>query len=401
VFDIINQYSAGAGLLLSRLFWVAFAGVFFISVLTEKMPVNIKHAVFIITNIFFLFYFTGIGAGHIIFLVADLSLIYIAGKKLITKPRNPQTIFSVVLGILILFWAIAKVVSTQKKSPLSFIFFIGISYLLVKIWTFLKDVRNGYIKDISFVAFLNYCTYFPCFISGPMHYYNEFAHTFENRIPLDKAKIIHYLCRVLYGIVKVRIIAVALRPYSLDFIRDATLSTTSIAGLFIRSLVYSLVLYFDFSGYCDVAIGSSGLLGISVPENFRLPYIASNIRDFWQRWHITFTRFLTQYMFIPFTRSLQNRLLWTGAKLAVVAYLFTFAFVGFWHGSTLNFLAWGIYLGIGLSIYDVYKRYFSKRAVAKEPSFRSTLVRYAAVLFTFLFISVGWIFFVLPVKFFF
>jgi len=400
----LSQYSAGSGLLVSYSFYIAFVGMILFNIVIGGVSTSIRHWAFVIANLLFLFCFTGIGTGHLIALVLTLSVIYAVGKRLISRPRNAVNIFHLVLGVIILFWSTGKIASAMRGSTLSWLFFIGMSYLLVKVWTFLKDVHDGYIKDISLPAFLNYCTFFPTFISGPMHYYGEFVKAFEERASLEMPDIIHQVYRILYGMVKVQVIAVALRPYSLGIIRTSSLGDTSIAGLFLRSFVYSFVLYMDFSGYCDIAIGSSGLLGISVPENFRLPYLARNIRDFWQQWHVTFTRFLTQYIYIPFTRS---SIKWFGpiqnVKLSVVAYLITFAFVGFWHGSTLNFLLWGIYHGIGLSLYDMYKRRFPSRAAFKQGEIFAplrVLSQSAALLLTFSFVSIGWILFVLPVKFF-
>jgi len=169
----------------------------------------------------------------------------------------------------------------------------------------------------------------------------------------------------------------------------------------LRSAVYSLVIYADFSGYSDIVIASTRLAGVSVPENFQLPYFARNLRDFWQRWHITFTRFLTRYIFVPVTRALQGRLAKPSpAKVAAAGYVVTFAFCGVWHGSTPNYLAWGLYHGLGLTVYDAFNR--GRMAKLRQqgrvaPARRWSVPLFAA--FTFLFVSVGWTLFILPVSF--
>ena len=135
-------------------------------------------------------------------------------------------------------------------------------------------------------------------------------------------------------------------------------------------------------------------MGVKVPENFQLPYLARNLREFWQRWHITFTRFLTQYLFVPFVRLFQRRIATASAAMTTaVAYLITFLFCGFWHGSTLNYLVWGLYHGLGLAAYDYYRQ----RRLAAARTLRRVPAAFALI--TFLFVSLGWVFFTLPLGF--
>ena len=402
----LNQYSAGGGLLLSYEFWVAFVGLLVLIGSVNRMSASIRHWLFVLVNGAFLFYFTGIGIGHLVGLFGSLSILYLAGKRIAANPKNGRTVFLVSLGISVGLWAIGKGAAGvgNQKNPLRWLFFVGVSFLVVKVWSFLKDVRDRRIIDLSFAGFLNYCMYFPCFISGPMHYYGEFSDAFERRLATGIIDVVHHMYRILYGMMKVRVLAVALRPYSLVILQDVSLRDTSAPELLGRAFVYSAVLYLDFSGYCDIAIGASRLLGVSVPENFILPYLATNIRDFWQRWHMTFTRFVTQYVFIPFVRTCQVSLAVKATPiLGVIAYLVTFAFVGFWHGAGSNFLVWGIWHGTGMALYDLYRRRFAKDVAWWERvSGPWTLARRAvAIGITFSFVSVGWILFVLPVGFFF
>jgi len=401
----VSQYSAGGGLLLSYEFWVAFSALILLSGALNRCPAPVRHGVFVVLNALFLFAFTGIGLSHLLGLFAGLSILYLVARRIARNPGNGRAAFLLALGGSLLLWAAGKIAVsvTDKRNPLSWLFFVGVSFLVVKVWTFLKDVQDGRVTHPSFVGFLNYCTYFPCFTSGPMHYYGEFAEAMERPSPVGLAEVVHQIYRILWGTLKVRVLAVSLGPYSLTVLHDASVHDTSLPQILGRALVYSVVLYLDFSGSCDIAIGVSRLLGIPVPENFRLPYLATNIRDFWQAWHITFTRFLTQYIFVPLVRACQaSRAIRAGRLLAVYAYLVTFAFVGFWHGSALNFLVWGVWHGLGLALYDLYRQ-TSARAASPGRRARGPWElarRTVAVGLTFSFVSVGWIFFVLPMRFF-
>ncbi len=134
-----------------------------------------------------------------------------------------------------------------------------------------------------------------------------------------------------------------------------------------------------------------GMLGVRVPENFNRPYLSDNISEFWKRWHITFSTFLRIYVFKPVI-ALLNRTFLREYRMvvSVTAYMVTFLVCGLWHGSTLNFVFWGLWHGLGLSVYKL----FTHNRMPKTP----TLVRkISATLFTFLFVTVGWVFFNYPV----
>lgn len=163
------------------------------------------------------------------------------------------------------------------------------------------------------------------------------------------------------------------------------------------AFVYSLVLYFDFSGYCDMAISTSRILGIDVPENFNWPYFASSIRDFWRRWHITFSRVLTAHIFMPLARMLTSRFPKTPAWNASIGYIITFSLCGYWHGATANFILWGLWHAFGLIIHDQYLRNLRARkklVIGTKPPGRRAFD--TALVFSF--VSMGWIFFVLPIE---
>ena len=391
--------AAGDGLLISAAFWGLFAlYVVLDRALIDWMPLRGRYLVCVVGSAGFLWYFTSVGWVYLAVLHLALSVVYLAARRWLLD-RPPLSRLLLLLGSVAAIWSLGKIGTSLGLSHLSWLFFLGASFLLVKVWTFYKDAYDGRIEEPSWPAFLAYCTFFPCFLSGPMHFFGEFRTAFEQRGRLDGRLLVDAVFRILHGLVKVLIVAVALRPYSLEVLRDSGLSQVSAVELLVRAVVYSLVIYLDFSGYSDIAIASGSLLGVRVPENFRLPYLASNLRDFWQRWHITFTRVLTQYLFIPFVRVVSARFRGLSAGgTSTLAYLVTFLFCGFWHGSTPNYLAWGLYHGVGLVALDLLRQRRPPRPPRRSGPMR-LVGQVAGTAATFAFVSLGWLFFMLPLDF--
>ena len=196
------------------------------------------------------------------------------------------------------------------------------------------------------------------------------------------------LCRVLIGVFKKVAVADVL---------GLTVSEIAYAASPLHAirivLAYSLEIYFDFSAYSDIAIGVSQMFGIRVPENFRNPYLSANIQEFWTRWHMSLSTWVRDYVFLPLGRaafgtSLRDRPL----AIAVMSYLIAFVVIGAWHGLTANYLLWGAYHGVLLSIHHVYRRTAGVRWAAL-PFAASRVGRVSATAATFALVSLGWVLF--------
>lgn len=195
--------------------------------------------------------------------------------------------------------------------------------------------------------------------------------------------------RIFIGAAKTLLIVPLLLPYATNY-QTITSAPSPLCGLFMAAFLYSFYIYIDFSGYCDIAIGMAYILGIRTPENFRRPYLATNIADFWKRWHITFSTFLRMYVFKPFIHWL-NRFSIRKYRMvvSVFAYLFTFTICGLWHGTTLNFVLWGLWHGVGLSIYKILK----SRNIQWIGKIPAPIQKWTGVVITFIFVTIGWVFF--------
>lgn len=238
----------------------------------------------------------------------------------------------------------------------------GLSFLFFKILHVVIDARAGTLRALSPWTYFNYCLAFPTFLLGPIQRYPEFERQWSGAEPTIESTFEAHLDavnRVLRGLVKKYVLAESLADYALQ--ADADVEHMSLGALLLACYAFYFLLYFDFSGYCDVMIGAGALIGVKPPENFRLPFLATNIADFWLRVHRSLTRWLTDYVFNPSLAALlRTRALGTRPLLATsLALLCTMIVSGVWHGTTLSFLAFGLLHGlyvVGYRLWEAFAR---------------------------------------------
>jgi len=223
-------------------------------------------------------------------------------------------------------------------------YFLGVSYLAFRCSRMLVDVRNG-APWPTFVQFMGFAFFFPVMSVGPIHRWTDHLSALRNRTHFPVGLCLQ---RIVIGLAKAVFLAgwVGQLAYSQMFF-DGHLHT--ILDLAISAVAYYLYLYFNFSGYCDVAIGLAGLAGGPVPENFNHPLTARNLREFWNRWHITLSEWMRDLVFSPLAKNLVTRV---GPKYAqhVIAgiILLVFVLIGIWHGRGWTFLVYGLLHGLGV-----------------------------------------------------
>jgi D-alanyl-lipoteichoic acid acyltransferase DltB (MBOAT superfamily) len=233
-----------------------------------------------------------------------------------------------------------------------------------------------YRKQVSNVTMLDYCSYilfFPKLISGPITNYETITNQLNSKDSYFGRLIAPAIFIFSVGLFKKVVVAsyfgaIADQGY-------ASISALGFLDSWVTSLSYSLQLYFDFSGYTDMAIGSALLFGVVLPINFNSPYKATDLQDFWRRWHITLSTWLRTYVYIPLGG---NR---KGVPRTYLNLFLTFLIGGFWHGAGWNFLAWGALHGAGLVVH----RYWSQHGV-RMPTALGWFV-------TFNYVNITWIFF--------
>ncbi|TVY05640.1 MBOAT family O-acyltransferase [Paenibacillus cremeus] len=252
---------------------------------------------------------------------------------------------------------------------------LGISFITFQKIAFLIDSYKKQSMKYNFLNFSLFVTFFPQLIAGPIVHHSEIMPQFDQL----KNKVINFrnisLGIFIFSIGLFKKVAIADSLASWATMGFDNAKTLTFFEGWITSLSYTFQLYFDFSGYTDMAIGTALLFNIVLPMNFNSPYKALDIQDFWKRWHITLSRFLTQYIYIPLGG---NR---KGNTRTYINILIVFLISGLWHGAGWTFIFWGLLHGAA----TVINRYW------KSQDFK--LNKYIAWFITFNFVNIAWVFF--------
>ena len=226
---------------------------------------------------------------------------------------------------------------------------IGISFFTFQALSYVIDVYRGKAEaEKSFFKVLLYISFFPQLIAGPIVKYADIAHQIDDRTQTPQNTALG-LRRFIVGLSKKVLISNTMGAAA-DYVYALPAAELSMAAGWIGAVSYMLQIYFDFSGYSDMAIGLGRMFGFSIKENFDHPYIAASMQDFWRRWHISLTGWFREYLYIPLggnrkgkTRTWINRLL-------------VFFCTGLWHGANWTFVLWGLYHGLFLTLETIFPR---------------------------------------------
>jgi D-alanyl-lipoteichoic acid acyltransferase DltB (MBOAT superfamily) len=230
--------------------------------------------------------------------------------------------------------------------------FIGISYLAFRSSHLVLEVRNGTAPLPGFLRYLGFCFFVPTMSVGPISPYGNHCRAFDAAPPLiaaDRAWL-----RILVGFVKYKFVGnICFQLTYTNLLLDDHYHPW--VDLPVAALFYYLFLYCNFSGFCDMAIGAAGLIGIPVAENFNNPFAARNVKDFWNRWHITLSQYMRDVVFTPLSKFLVRL---TGPAFMdhdiALTIVVVFLLVGIWHGVGWNFVAWGAAHAFGLVVNHYY-----------------------------------------------
>jgi alginate O-acetyltransferase complex protein AlgI len=273
---------------------------------------------------------------------------------------------------------------------------LGFSYVAFRLLHTLRDRQMGRLPGVDLAEYLTFVIFFPAFSAGPIDRIERFIQ--DVRRPMNKLgndELLSAGQRLTVGLFKKFVVADALALIALN---DTNALQVRTAGwTWILLYAYAFQIYFDFSGYTDIAIGISRLLGIGLPENFSAPYLKPNLTQFWNNWHITLTLWFRAYFFNPFTRWLRS---WEKplptALMIMLTQIATMVLIGFWHGVTWNFTLWGLWHGLGLFIHNRWNDLTRARAAAwASTPLRQSILSTSGALLTFHFVALGWIFFAL------
>jgi alginate O-acetyltransferase complex protein AlgI len=326
-------------------------------------------------------------------LIASIAFNYLIGWLLISRRLGSTARFAaltlgvsgdlLVLGIFkyagFLVANVNAVFSTSRV--VNILLPVGISFYTFTQIAFLVDAYRGKVAHYALPHYALFVTYFPHLIAGPILHHRDMIPQFESdETKRPKARLILFGLIIFgIGLFKKTVLADGIQPLVALAFHQAS---PSFDQAWIGALAYTFQLYFDFSGYSDMAIGISLMFGIFLPANFNSPYKATSIIDFWRRWHMTLSQFLRDYLYIPLGG---NR---HGALLRYVNLMITMLLGGLWHGAAWTFVIWGALHGLYLCANHAWINY--------GPPISPRLARLAGVvafLLTFLAVVVAWVFF--------
>lgn len=265
---------------------------------------------------------------------------------------------------------------------------LGISFFTFTQIAFLVDCRRGIAADRNVLSYALFVTYFPHLIAGPVLHHKEMMPQFSRPATFvaSSENIAVGVTTFAIGLFKKVILADGIAPYaSTVFAAAAGGRSLSLLEANTGALAYSFQLYFDFSGYSDMAVGLSRMFGVVLPANFASPYKAANSIEFWRRWHMTLSRFLRDYLYVPLGGNRKGRF---RRHLNLFA---TMLLGGLWHGASWNFVVWGGIHGFMLVVNHAWQSLRQRLAIGPARSF--PLARAMSVALTFYLVTLAWIFF--------
>ena len=338
-----------------------------------------------------LFFYSWWDVRYLGLILFSIMLNYTVGgalRRTSSKGRNKTIlIFGIIVNLALLgyykyadFFITTVNLAAGTRVPLLHVVLpLGISFFTFTQIAYIVDVYKGYReKAYDFINYTLFVTFFPHLLAGPIIHHKEMMPQFDrlrNKV-IDYRNIYHGLLLISLGLFKKVIIADSmLGVVSRGFDNLLPLTLTE---AWMTSLAYTFQIYFDFSGYTDIALGSALLFNIKLPENFNSPYKALNIQDFWRRWHMTLSRFLRDYIYIPLGGNKKSEGLTLGNLFI------TFLIGGLWHGAGWTFVLWGAMHGMAAIIHRLWQGTGRK------------LSPVLAWLITFNFINAAWVFFRAP-----
>lgn len=384
-------YNAKDPLLFNSGFFLFFFCVFLLGYQFLYKRKLLRVVYFTMFSLYFFYKACGFYFGFILLsAVIDFNLsnwIYSAKTK---GRKNAILIFSIIINLGLLFYfkytnffiEIINDLKIGQVKPLNLILPIGISFYTFENLSYTIDVYRGKFKPVT--SFLDYCfflSFFPKLVMGPIVRASDFIPQIRQDILVTKEDVSKGLYLILGGLFKKVVISDYIYVNFVQYIFDDPSRHSGIECL-LGVYGYAMVIYCDFSGYSDMAIGMAKWMGFTINENFDSPYQSSSITEFWRRWHISLSSWLKDYLYISMGG---NRV---GKFRQYMNLMITMLLGGLWHGASFNFIVWGGMHGAALAIDKARISLFGKKMNLQAPLFR-----FLGVIITFHFVCLCWIFF--------
>jgi len=313
---------------------------------------------------------------------SPLSLFILTGTSffvffLLKKNRTNSAVVILCIGVVGALFAWFKIdsLSAAHTNGGSHIMPLGISYYSCRQIHYIFETYKQKLEGHAFSDYLCYLFFLPTIHVGPIHRFPEFLRDLRRR-RWDAYNLSAGLERVLYGYAKIVILGNYLISGKFNHAISGFEVSRPIVSEYLKSVSYWMNLYFQFSGYSDIAIGFSLMTGFHVMENFNYPFLAKNILEFWQRWHISLTSWCKDYVYLP-VASLTRR--------PLVSLFVALIILGLWHEFSGRYVLWGIYHALGIAVWHAFQS-FKKRLPAWENRWGKLSLRYASSFLTFNFV---------------
>lgn len=356
--------------------------------MVKKISNNSREALNSVLLLFsILFYLYGSGK-YILVLLFSILVNYIFGRIIEIKSEKSILFFAVLVNVLLLVYfkyfnfIISNVsnafsVLTNEKYDTTFSIYlpIGISFYTFQGLSYVIDVYKGSVKaQKNPLKLALYICLFPQLIAGPIVRYSDVEHDIDNRRE-NIDDFYNGICRFILGLSK-KVLVADILAIPVDKIFATPIEELSLTICWVGALLYTIEIYYDFSGYSDMAIGMANMFGFHFQENFILPYESKNVTEFWRKWHISLSSFLKDYIYIPLGGNRKGKFK-TYRNLFII-----FLICGVWHGAAWNFIIWGMYHGILLIVERIMKN-----------KYNFVLKGWYGNILTFILVLIGWVMF--------
>ena len=319
----------------------------------------------------------------VIFLIYEYMLIKVYLRLKIEKNCDKVSIFVILSLVPLVISRILPILEIDYKFG-----FLGISYITFKVMQILVEIKDNMIKEVNFIDYLSFMIFFPTLSSGPIDRSRRFIKDIEKTI--SKTEYLDNLGKGIEYILQGLVYKIILSQLIFDKINIISEATYTTKNLTIYMYLYGFYLFFDFAGYSLMAVGVSKIFGIDTPMNFNKPFLAKDMKDFWNRWHMSLSHWFRDFVFSRLVFAMfKKKIFKSSLTTAMVAYIVNMTLMGVWHGINFSYLLYGLYHGIILAITEYFQKtkFYKNNKNKKWFEYSSIFITFNLVMFGFFIFS--------------
>lgn len=319
----------------------------------------------------------------VIFLIYEYMLIKLYLRLKIEKNCDRVSIFVILSLVPLVISRILPILEIDYKYG-----FLGISYITFKVMQMLVEIKDNMIKEVNFIDYLSFMIFFPTLSSGPIDRSRRFIKDIEKTI--SKTEYLDNLGKGIEYILQGLVYKIILSQLIFDKINIISEATYTTKNLTIYMYLYGFYLFFDFAGYSLMAVGVSKIFGIDTPMNFNKPFLAKDMKDFWNRWHMSLSHWFRDFVFSRLVFAMfKKKIFKSSLTTAMVAYIVNMTLMGVWHGINFSYLLYGLYHGIILAITEYFQKtkFYKNNKNKKWFEYSSIFITFNLVMFGFFIFS--------------